>query len=618
MTAAPPPTSALARRLYGFTRGRRWALPALVGLGLLAALTEGLGIGMMIPLFAAMFDTEAQAGAFTGLFAWFGAGLGEGARVALLVGVILALVALKCVVQYAYDALSIWFGGHLIHQLRLALFRQLMDVGYAFFAGRDQGRLFDILRGETWLAGEFVLLISRAVISLCALVVFTLLLLLISPQLTAVAVVGGVAITLLVRVVARRVGRLGQVTVDSSAALSRRTLQVLGNMRVIRLFGQQPGEQARFAEVAERDRRACLKVELAGAGIQPATEMLYAPLFLGILLFAWAGNVAFPTLVAFLVLLYRLQPHARRLDHIRVEIAALLPAVRQIATLLETADKPYIRSGTLPFHGLGRSIRFQGVGFAYPAGPEGGTRPAVHDVSFEIARNGVTALVGESGAGKSTLVNLLCRLYDPDEGAILVDGVPLPRLDLDQWRARIAFAGQDADLLGDTVGEAIAYGCPGAPREAVLEAARKAHALEFIDRLPQGLDTPVGDRGLQLSAGQRQRLGLARALLRQPEILVLDEATSALDSLSESLIQDALRELAGTVTLVVIAHRLSTIRDADRVVLLRAGQVVEQGRPRDLLRRRDSAFSTLWELQSGAFADDAPPPRLHIGAGHPG
>ncbi|WP_162937706.1 ABC transporter ATP-binding protein [Indioceanicola profundi] len=591
----------LIHTVYLHTEGRRWALPVLVVLGLLTALTEGLGIGMMIPLFASLFETGQEAGVFTALFDWFGAGLGQEGRIALLAGTIMGLIVLKSLVQYGYEALSIWFSGHMIHRLRLALFRQLMDVGYAFFASRDQGRLFDMVRGETWLVGEFILLLSRAMISICAVAVFGGLLLLISPGLTLAAALGGIAITLLVRVVARRVGRLGAETVESSAALSKRTIEALGAMRVIRLFSQQDREHRRFAEAAERDRAASLKVELAGAMIQPATEMLYGPLFLGILLFAWSASVAFPTLIAFLVLLYRLQPHARRLDHIRVEIAALLPAVQQIVGLLRRDEKPYIVSGPIPYSGMRESIVFDNVCFSYGEG----RRAAITDVSFEIARNRVTALVGESGAGKSTLLNLLCRLYDPDRGDIRVDGVPLRELELQGWRARLAFAGQDADLLGDTIFDAIAYGRPDARREEVMEAARKAHAAEFIERLPQGLDTPVGDRGLQLSAGQRQRIGLARALLCRPDILILDEATSALDSLSESLIQDALGALAGTITIIVIAHRLSTIRDADHVVLMRGGRLVEQGRPVDLLRRKGSAFAKLWELQSGAFAEAA-------------
>jgi subfamily B ATP-binding cassette protein MsbA len=216
----------------------------------------------------------------------------------------------------------------------------------------------------------------------------------------------------------------------------------------------------------------------------------------------------------------------------------------------------------------------------------------------------MTAVVGGSGAGKSTLLYLLARLYDPTAGEIRVDGVPLPELDLAAWRSRLAFAGQDLELMGDTVRANIAFGRSGATLDEIVAAARQGDAHGFISELPQGYDTRIGERGLRLSAGQRQRIGLARALVRKPEILILDEATNALDSLSERVIQHALEQLAGNLTMIVVAHRLSTIRLANHVIVLDEGRLVEQGPP-DTLLRANRGFAHLWHLQLNAFGDNA-------------
>jgi len=595
------PDPSAYRVLIVAARDHWWALPLLVLLGLLMALTEGIGIGLMIPLFATMFESGDKAGGIIVTFVGrFGEGLGEQQRILLLVGLVVGLVVLKAGIQYAYQALSVWVSGRVIYRLRISLFNQLLDFGLAFFANGDPGRLFDIIRGQTWLAGQLLMLISRAVVSLSAIAVFSILLVFVSPLLALGAGAGAMVIALFVRVVVRRTRLLGRETVEASAALSKRTIEALGSMRVIRLFGQEKRECERFSEVAERNRAASQGVEIAEAMIRPATELFYTPLFLGILVAAWGTGFAFPTLIAFMLLLYRLQPHARQLDQIRVEMAGLLPGVQQIAGLLRREDKPYVVSGQESYPGLRHGVQFQDVSLVYRHGPEE-RQAAVTGLTFEITKNRVTALVGESGGGKSTIVNLLFRLYDPTSGTILVDGVPLTKLRLADWRRALAFAGQDADLIGDTILDAILYGRPDADFESVKTAAQRANAEEFIAKLPMGYDTPIGERGLQLSAGQRQRIGLARALLCNPEILVLDEATSALDSVSENLIQESLEQLRGHITIIVIAHRLSTIRDADHVLVLRGGRLVEQGCPQSLAHQPDSVFAELWRLQSGAF-----------------
>lgn len=589
------------RTLAPVMRDRWWTIPVLVVLGILAALTEGIGIGLLIPLFATMFGSGAgseTAGAFLG---GLGAGMSEEERVRVLVAIVLVLVVARALIQFSYDAVSVWFGGLLVHRLHRSLFRRLLDVGYAYFGDKETGALFEIVRGRTWIVSEAVAHASRALISLCTIAVFTLLLMLISPMLTLFAAIGAGVVALVIHRVTKRVRPIGDEAVAVGNALSGVVIAALRNMRVIRLFGQEDRAFARLDAVSEKDRVAARRLGVIGAAIQPATELAYVPIFLGILIGAWASGLDLATLIGFLVLLYRLQPHVRRLDQIRVEIAGMMPMVDQVVDLLRREGKPFVPSGDAPFERLEREIRFERVGFAYESGHAERGR-AVEEIDLVIPADRTTALVGESGSGKSTLLNLLFRLYDPTSGRILVDGRPLQRLDLAAWRGRLAFAGQDAEIVGETIRDAISFGHPQADARAVEKAARRAHAEEFIRRLPQGYDTPIGEGGLQLSAGQRQRLGLARALVREPSVLVLDEATSALDAISEHHIQAALAELAGAITMVVVAHRLSTIRNADHVVVLQGGRVVEEGSPQDLLARPGSVLARMWRLQTDAFA----------------
>jgi ABC-type multidrug transport system fused ATPase/permease subunit len=242
------------------------------------------------------------------------------------------------------------------------------------------------------------------------------------------------------------------------------------------------------------------------------------------------------------------------------------------------------------------SLAFESVAFAYdPA------RPILNDLSFELPAGQTLAVVGPSGAGKSTIVRLLFRFYDVQGGRILIGGEDIREVTQDSLRAAIGLVPQDTILFNDTIGANIAYGRPGAGPEAIERAARGAQIHEFVDGLPDGYDTVVGERGLKLSGGEKQRVAIARMFLKDPRIVILDEATSSLDTLTEQLIQGALRRLALGRTTLIIAHRLSTVVDADRIVVLDDGQVVEQGRHDELLQRR-GLYASMWRRQQEAPA----------------
>lgn len=241
-------------------------------------------------------------------------------------------------------------------------------------------------------------------------------------------------------------------------------------------------------------------------------------------------------------------------------------------------------------------LRLEDVSFSYPTRPDVGV---LHSISLDIPSGGSLALVGPSGSGKSTIANLLLRFYDPVSGAIISDGQDVREVPVKTWRSRVAVVPQEVLLFGGTIEANLSYGNPEASREEILGAARQANALEFISRFPEGMDTLVGERGVQLSGGEKQRVAIARAILRDPDLLILDEATSALDSASERLVQGALERLMDGRTSIVIAHRLSTIRKADQIAVLRHGRVVEQGTYDELLAS-DGLFRTMLMIQAGA------------------
>ncbi|MFN8258241.1 MAG: ABC transporter transmembrane domain-containing protein [Bacteroidales bacterium] len=277
------------------------------------------------------------------------------------------------------------------------------------------------------------------------------------------------------------------------------------------------------------------------------------------------------------------------------QIHKFIGATEDLFEIFETAEEPILELKSLkPAHSLTGKIEFRNLSFAYPSRPEQGV---LHDINLTILKNQMIALVGPSGAGKSTFASLLLHLHKPSHGQILFDGIDSHSFELSWLRAQIALVPQDIFLFGGTIRENIAYGKPGASDDEIYDAAQKANAIEFIDRFPEKLETIVGERGTQLSGGQRQRIAIARAVLKNPRILILDEATSSLDSESERLVQDALEKLMKDRTSIVIAHRLSTVRKADQILVLESGRLVEKGTHYELLKLEEGIYRNLSELQ---------------------
>ncbi len=362
--------------------------------------------------------------------------------------------------------------------------------------------------------------------------------------------------------------------------------EAISGIRVIHLYNLAGSQVRKYSDQLGTITRLLLRIskmeEIAG----PVVELITSVSIALILYFGGKavldGEMTSGDLVGFFTAFGMMVNPIRSLSDINSKMNTASASMERIQEFLSWQPRIRDRENAIRVSSIDRGIEFNSVGFHYPDSPE---RPVITDVSFSLPLGSTVALVGQSGSGKSSIVQLITRLYDVSSGSIRIDGNDLRDLALDSWRDQVAVVSQDVFLFHDTIFQNILMGRPGATAEEVREAARKAHALDFIQRLPKGFDTLVGDRGIKLSGGERQRISIARAFLKDSKCLILDEATSNLDNESEKIVQKALEELMENRTTLIIAHRLSTIRDADEILVLKEGRILERGTYESLLAR---------------------------------
>jgi ATP-binding cassette subfamily B protein len=424
-----------------------------------------------------------------------------------------------------------------------------------------------------------------------------------SPMLAALALAAIPAIVFPLLAYGRAVRRLSRAAQDRLADASAYAAENLAAVRTMAAFGQEANVTRRFAAAVERAFAAARSRLLARAGLTALAIALVVSSIVGVLWFGShlviAGDMTGGRLGQFVLYAVFAAGAITELAEVWGELAQAAGAAERLFELLTA--RPEVRAPqrprALPSRAPG-ALAFRDVRFVYPSRPG---VSALNGVSFEVQRGETVAIVGPSGAGKSTIFNLALRFYDPQSGAVTIDGIPLAEVDIDALRARIALVPQDVALFDDSISENIRYGRPDASEAEVERAAAAAQADRFIRALDQGYATRLGERGVTLSGGQRQRIALARAILKDAPVLLLDEATSALDAESETAVQQALAGITHGRTTLIIAHRLATVQRAGRILVMDQGRIVEEGRHGDLVRR-GGLYSRLAELQ---FALDA-------------
>lgn len=522
----------------------------------------------------------------------------------LIPAAVIGLYMLKGAAYYGQAYLMGWIGQRVIFDLRNEIYHVLTDQSLGFFSHRKTGELLARITYDVTLVQAAV---STAITALMRDTMGIIFLLgVVFYQDWMLALIAILVFPVVVYPIIRFGKKMRSATYDGQVAMGEMSALVeesIGGIRVVKAFGMEAYERSRFAALTKNFMQHQMRVMRVNALSFPIMELVAGFGIAGVLLYGGLrvveGEATAGTLVSFLAALIMLYEPVKRLSGANNQIQQGLAAAERVFSLL---DAPVVIKDSKDAHSLEsfqQGLSFQNISLQYP----GTEQPVLQGVSFDITAGEVIALVGRSGAGKSSLVNLLPRFIDVSSGQVLIDGKDVRTLTQASLRQHMALVTQDIILFNDTVANNIAYGLNDVSRVELEAIANAANAHDFIMKLPQGYETKIGERGVILSGGQRQRLSLARALLKDAPILILDEATSSLDTESERLVQQAIDRLMRGRTVVVIAHRLSTIRHANRIIVLDAGRVAEQGTHDELLAK-EGLYADLYAMQFTGLDDE--------------
>lgn len=502
----------------------------------------------------------------------------------------------RAVVGLIADYAMTWISQHVIADLRGVMFAKLLRLPTSYFSDNMSGRLMSRLtsdvNGVSSAATNAITTVIKDSLSVVGLMGWLFYL---NWKLTLITLAIIPFIALVVRGFNGRIRRLARGVQQGNGMLTQVLQEAIEGHRVVKIFGGHDYEERRFQKNVREQRSLIMRSALALAVQGPIVQFFVAvalAVIMGIALYqAGNGQATVGEFISFITAMLMILPPLKKLTDVNATIQRGLVAAESVFYVIDQPAE--LDEGKDEIGQAAGLVEFDRVSFTYP----GANRPAIVDLSFTVRPGECVALVGPSGSGKTTVANLLPRFYDVDGGEIRVDGHPLRDIPILGLRANIALVSQDVVLFNDTIAANIAYGCRRqVGREEIVAAARAAHALEFIERLPEGFDTMIGEKGVKLSGGQRQRLAIARALLKNAPILILDEATSALDTESERVVQQALDSLMVGRATLVIAHRLSTIERADRIIAMSHGRKMEEGSHAELLAM-DGLYARLYQIQ---------------------
>jgi subfamily B ATP-binding cassette protein MsbA len=579
---------------------------------------SGISIYLSIPLLDTLFKgggaaaaTPAATPATSFLPSWLTSGVGSIASsfqawifrpdpAASLFNICIVIVVaflFKNLFAYLQSNLMTHVEQGLIRDLRNDLYRHIHDLPLAYFTNERTGNLIsrvinDVPVINTGIAATFYTMIREPLL----IGVYLTITLVISWKLTLISFVVFPLALLVIAGVGRRVHKESGHVQERIADLTSVLHETISGVKVVKAFGMEDFETRKFRSVSSRYFRTVLKVTQIRNLASPATEFLSAAagaviVWYGGMQVLQAENLKASEFLGFLFAMFQLMPPIKELSGVNNRIQEAAAAGKRVFEILDT--EPNITNAAHPviLKEFREGIEFRNVCFRYDQDM------VLADMNATIRRGEVVAVVGPSGAGKSTFVDLVPRFYDPSSGSILIDGIELRSVELKSLREKIGIVTQETILFNDTVRSNIAYGLDNCPLERIIVAARAANAHRFIEDMPHGYDTVIGERGVKISGGERQRLALARAILKNPPILILDEATSALDTESEILVQEAIEHLMSGRTSIVIAHRLSTVQHADRILVISAGRIVEVGKHEELVRNEKGLYRKLYDLQ---------------------
>jgi ATP-binding cassette, subfamily B, bacterial MsbA len=605
------------RRVLGYLKKYSGLLSLSFLCSILFSIFSGLSIYFIVPLLETLFKQRGAADAapaispvvapgwINGLKEWavstFQQFVFRGDLEQSLITICVIIVTsflMKNLFGYLQSNIMTHVEQGLVRDLRNDLYRHIHELPLAYFTNERTGNLIsrvmnDVNVVNSGISATFYTLIREPLL----IIVYLTITLILSWKLTLMAFVVFPLVLLIIASVGRRVHKESGMVQERLASMTSVLHETITGVKVVKAFGMEEFENRKFGGENSKYFQTVLKVTKVRNLASPATEFLSAMaggviIWYGGMQVLSDGGMKASEFLGFLFALFQLMPPIKELSTVNNRLQEATAAGKRVFEILDT--EPNIRDCANPVKlcDLQSEIRFAHVNFQYNDGDV-----VLADVDFTIRKGEVVAIVGPSGAGKSTLVDLVPRFYDPTGGSITIDGVDLRDIEVRSLREKIGIVTQETILFNDTVRNNIAYGLDNCPIENIMAAARAANAHRFIMEMPRGYDSVIGERGVKISGGERQRLALARAILKNPPILILDEATSALDTESEILVQEAIERLMSGRTSIVIAHRLSTVQHASRIVVLEGGRIVETGRHADLLSRQKGLYKKLYDLQ---------------------
>ncbi len=600
------------KRILSYARpaGRYW--PPYLVLSILSVVFGVVNYALLGPLLTVLFESgtvstdlacpefsfsiEWAAGWFRYLMSRVIGGRGVVGGLLFVCGSLVVMCFLSDLCRYLSQRIIVSMKTKLMKNIRADLFAKISDLHTGYFSERRKGDILssisnDVAEVQNTIAGSFHVIFREPLL----VIGFLAMLFYMSPRLTAVSLIALPVSAVLVTRLTRRL-RAGSVETQSlmGRILSHFEEAISGN-RIIKAFNAEEYVAAGFEKTNERHRRISREVSNRQEMASPTSEFLGISIAAVVLFYGgWLnihGNLGmtWQQFIVYIMFYWKVLEPAKAIANSYAAVQKGLVSGERIFAILDTPSA--IPDGSVAVGSFESSVEYRDVCFSY-----GGT-PVLRNVSLSVPKGSMVAVVGPSGAGKSTLADLLPRFYDVTSGSIEIDGKDIRDCRLRDLRALMGIVTQEPVLFNGTVAENIAFGCADATRSEIEEAARIANAEEFISQMPEGYDTNIGDRGMKLSGGQRQRLAIARAVLKNPPILILDEATSSLDTESERLVQDALTRLMANRTSLVIAHRLSTVRYAGTIAVMQEGRIVEMGTHEELLAK-DGLYSHLCSLQT--------------------
>lgn len=573
----------------------RWRVLATTLLGFISSLLGGLGIGMLIPLFS--FVTQQNnvgtANAFyhlvTKIFSFLHLNYSLPVLLALMVSFFIGKAVITILTIHISDKISAQYD----RNTSSMLFKKTLEAEWVFLLNQKVGHLDRVISNDVGAGANILRAISELMLRTASLITYASIAFKISVSITLMSLIGGALILVVLKPLFFKARKLAKHVNITSKKLSHLINESLIGIKTLKAFAVEPPVAKRgylyFEELRKARIKASLMSSFQGALFEPVSLLFIS------VIFAYSFKSPDFNIASFAVIIYLIQKMYSFIQGIQGKLDSINSSFTYLDTMLsyqkEVQQYREKAFGTKPFK-FEKEISIHGIGFAYP----NIKLNTLSDINFTIQKGEMIGIIGPSGAGKTTLVDILLQLLEPQRGVIKVDDIDVASISLTNWRKNIGYVSQDVFLLNDTIEANIRFYNEVVSRENIVHASKMANIYDFIQGLPNKFETPVGERGIKLSGGQRQRVALARVLAKKSSILILDEATSSIDNESESLIQKAINNLKGKITVLVIAHRLSTVMNSDRIIVIDNGKLVESGAPTELIKNSDSYLYKSYHL----------------------